>query len=359
MTMKILTAFDSFKGCITAEEACRAAAQGIRAVLPDATIVQIPLSDGGEGLVDCVRRLLPVTPVTLTVHGPLMEPTECTYALSADGQTAYMELAAACGLTQVPPDRRDPTKTTTYGVGEMMADALRRGCGKIVMGIGGSATCDAGQGMLEAMRDSGCLHTPCQWVVACDVGNPLYGPNGAAYVFAPQKGATPEQVAWLDRRLRAFARATEAAGIASPEWADHPGAGAAGGIGYAFLAYFGAELRSGIDIVLDIARFDSELQEAGLVITGEGKSDGQTLMGKVPHGVLRRCRQAGVPVWLLSGAIDDASATLSRHFDKVRSINEGDPRPLSQLLQPAVATANLEKTVRQLLLAFSRRNNGF
>lgn len=258
-------------------------------------------------------------------------------------------MAAASGLTLVPQERRDPMKTTTYGVGEMIADAVKRGCQTIVMGIGGSATCDGGRGMVEALRDCRCLDMKCQMIVACDVNNPLFGKNGAAYVFAPQKGATPKQVALLDEQLRAFAKETEQAGRATPELAFSPGAGAAGGLGYALLAYLNAELHSGIDIMLDIADFDAAIKDADLVITGEGKSDEQTLMGKVPHGVLKRCKKANVPVWLLSGMIDDATGRLSESFDVVRSINEGDNRPLSVLMQPDVAKQNIKRKVRELL----------
>ena len=186
-----------------------------------------------------------------------------------------------------------------------------------------------------------CLAQKCKFIVACDVNNPLYGENGAAHVFAPQKGATKEQVLWLDEQLRTFAKETEQAGLATPELANHPGAGAAGGLGYALLAYLNAELNSGIDIVLDLANFDVAIKDADLVITGEGKSDQQTMMGKVPHGVLKRCKKAGVPVWLLSGAIDYRTGELAKNFDLVRSINENDNRPLSVLMQPDVAKKNI------------------
>lgn len=345
----IVLAFDSFKGCLSAQEACRAAALGVNAVCPEQQIVELPLSDGGEGLVSCVERLLPIQQIKVKVHGPLMEPVEAVYALSVDGQTAYMEMAKACGLTLVPKAKRNPLLTTTYGVGEMIADALKRGCEQIVMGIGGSATCDAGQGMLRALHDCGCWPVRCRTVVACDVDNPLYGPQGAAYVFAPQKGATPEQVVELDKQLRDFALRTERAGLATQDLALCPGTGAAGGLGYALLAYLKAKLQSGIDIVLDLAHFDQLIAEATLVITGEGKSDEQTLMGKVPHGVLKRCKTAGVPVWLLSGAINDAQEALTHEFDLVKSINENDHRPLEQLLQPQVAMDNMRQAVELLL----------
>lgn len=350
---KIIAAFDSFKGCITAEQACRAAAEGIHDALPSAETVQLPLSDGGEGLVSCIKRFIPLYDIALKVHGPLMEWVDCSYALGLDGKTAFMEMAAASGLPLVPEDRRNPLLTTTYGVGEMIADAIDRGCERIVMGIGGSATCDAGEGMLKALRDLDCRTDICSFLVACDVNNPLYGENGAAYVFGSQKGASPEQLPLLDGRLRQFAAMTEKKGIAAEELADYPGAGAAGGLGYAFLAYLDAELRPGIDILLDIADFDALLRDADLVITGEGRSDAQTLMGKLPYGVLQRCRRAGVPLWLLSGAIDTAAEELSHSFSLVRSINENDPRPLPELLQPERAMENLKRTVSYCLKEYS------
>lgn len=348
-SLKFVLAFDSFKGCISAQEACNAAADGIHSAFPKAEVVKLPLSDGGEGLVECVRRMLPTVDIALNVHGPLMDAVRCSYAMSLDGKTAYMEMAAASGLTLVPEDRRNPLDATTYGVGEMIAHAVGRGCERIVMGIGGSATCDAGEGMLKALSDHDCLNTSCRFVVACDVSNPLYGENGAAYVFAPQKGATPEQVVILDNRLRAFANRTEKAGMASPDMSFQPGAGAAGGLGYAFLTYLNAELRSGIDIMLDIARFDEMIQDADIVITGEGRSDAQTMMGKVPCGVRKRCMKAAVPIWLLSGSINDTGSVLSSHFNRVHSINERDSRPLTQLLLPQVAKENISRTVKRLM----------
>ena len=209
--MKIVLAFDSFKGCMAASDACKAAASGIHAVMPYAETLELPLSDGGEGLVKCVERMVPTHRVVLPVHGPLMEIVEASYAIAVDGTTAYMEMAEASGLTLVPESRRNPIEATTYGVGEMIADAAKRGCRTIVMGIGGSATCDGGKGMLDALYRL-CPHPHCRIIVACDVTNPLYGPMGAAYVFGPQKGATAEQVYILDQRLRKFARETEMAG---------------------------------------------------------------------------------------------------------------------------------------------------
>lgn len=346
MQMKIICAFDSFKGCMTAREACRATASGLRKRYPDAEIVCLPMSDGGEGMVDCIAEAVGAKMVSVKVHDPLMQPIEAQYALSADGRAAYMEMAAASGLTLVPKEKRNPMLTTTFGVGEMILDAVKRGCRKIVMGIGGSATCDGGKGIIDCLE--GHLPLPVEIVVASDVTNPLYGPNGAAYVFAPQKGATPEQVRLLDERLRTFAREMEAKGIAQPALAVHPGAGAAGGLGYGLMAYLGATLQSGIDLLLDTIHFDEKIKDADFILTGEGKSDRQTLMGKVPQGVLNRARRQDIPVHLLSGAIEDADELTKAGFASVHSINENDNRPLDILMQKDVAAENMKKTTRTI-----------
>ena len=349
--MKIVVAFDSFKGCMTAQEACHTAAEAIHEALPQAEVVECPLSDGGEGLVSCVEKMLSVKRVHLKAHDPLLNIIDASYVVSSDGKTAYMEMAATSGLTLVPYEKRNPMITTTYGVGDMITDATRRGCKEIVMGIGGSATCDGGRGMIQCLKDNGySLPSPFlpHITVASDVTNPLYGELGAAYVFAPQKGATTEQVKILDERLREFAKETEALALATPSLADCPGAGAAGGLGYGLLAYLKAEIKSGIEIILNINAFDNAINGASLIITGEGKSDVQTLMGKVPHGVLKHGKKHDIPVWLISGGIENEDLR-SRHFAVVKSINEEDERPLATLMQPDVAKGNLRDTVKQLL----------
>lgn len=350
--MKVILAFDSFKGCMTAQEACHTAAEAIHEVLPQAEVVECPLSDGGEGLVDCVEKMLSVKRVHLKAHDPLMNIIDASYVISDDGKTAYMEMAATSGLTLVPEDKRNPMLTTTYGVGDMIIDAAKRGCKEIVMGIGGSATCDGGRGMIECLKDNGYAlpfsdtKIP-QITVASDVTNPLYGELGAAYIFAPQKGATPEQVKILDERLQEFAKETEALALATPSLALHAGAGAAGGLGYGLMAYLKAELKSGIDIILSINKFDDTINGASLIITGEGKSDEQTLMGKVPNGVLNHGKEHDIPVWLISGGIEN-EGLLAQNFTVVKSINEGDKRPLTTLLQPDVAKGNLRETVKRV-----------
>lgn len=378
--MKIVLAFDSFKGCLSAQEVCRAAKDGILSVRKDAEVVSVPLSDGGEGLVQCFLRMGKAREVSVKVHGPLMEEVEATYAISHDGEIAYMEMASACGLTLVPEEKRNVMDATTYGLGEMMVDAWERGVKHIVLGIGGSATCDAGMGMLEALKslhflsddtskrvllqplnrcrrhrltDIADIDQPTSLTliltVACDVDTPLYGESGAAYVFAPQKGATPEQVEMLDRRLRAFAMATEEKGLATAEDAFHPGAGAAGGLGYALLTYLGAELKQGVDVVLDACGFDDVLKGADVVITGEGCSDEQTTHGKVAAGVLIRAKRQGVKTVLMSGQIREKDLLEAYGFATLYGINEGDERPLSELMKPDVAKENIRKTCQRLI----------
>lgn len=346
MNTKIICAFDSFKGCMSGKDACHAAASGIKEHNPHAQVLCLPMSDGGEGMVDCIAEAVGATMVSVKVHNPLMQTIEAQYAVSTDNTTAYMEMAASSGLPLVPKDKRNPMLTTTYGVGDMILDAVNRGCKKIVMGIGGSATCDGGKGMIECLE--GHLPLPVEIVVASDVSNPLYGENGAAYVFAPQKGATPEQVQLLDEQLRSFARETEAKGIALPDLAQHPGAGAAGGLGYGLMAYLGAALQSGIDLLLDTIHFDEQIRGADFIITGEGKSDKQTLMGKVPEGILKRAMKQAIPVHLLSGSIEDATELEEAGFASVRSINVNDNRPLEVLMQKDVAMDNMVKATKRI-----------
>ena len=332
---------------MTAIEACHAAARGFRSVDPEAEVLLTPMSDGGEGLVACLSQVLQLQPRTVEVHGPLGDLVTAHYALSTDGRTAYLEMAEAAGLCLVPTEKRNPLLTTTYGVGEMLLDAVHHGCEQIVMGIGGSATCDGGKGMVECLKELG-WNGGCSVVVASDVTNPLCGAQGAARVFAPQKGATPEQVELLEQRLRDFALSTAAAGIAPVELMGHPGAGAAGGLGYGLMAYLGATLQSGIDLVLDTMDFDRLIADADLIVTGEGKSDKQTLMGKVAAGVLTRALRQGIPCHLLSGQIEEREALLKAGFASVRSVHEGDCRPLSVLMRQEVTEENIYRQCRKI-----------
>ena len=348
--MKIVAAFDSFKGCLTARQACEAALEAVLSQHPQAQVSALPLSDGGEGLVDSLRDLPGMHSRRSRVRGPLGDGVEAEYL--SDGETAVIEVAAACGLTLVEASRRDVMKADTYGVGQLIADALKGGCRRLVIGLGGTATCDGGCAMVEALRDGGVdmKALGAEVVLASDVNNPLCGPEGAARVFAPQKGATAAQVEELEERLCSFACKTEEEGWAPPELARHPGAGAAGGLGYALMAYLGARMQSGIETVLSQLRFDEAVKGADLVLTGEGRSDRQTLMGKAPVGVLHHGIKVGVPVALLSGAVDDEAALKAAGFAFVESINAGDPRPLEELMRPETATAQLQEAVRRVLL---------
>lgn len=348
--MKIVAAFDSFKGCLTARQACEAALEAVLSQHPQAQVSAMPLSDGGEGLVDCLRALPGMHSRRCRVRGPLGDVVEAEYL--SDGETAVIEVAAACGLTLVEESRRDVVRADTYGVGQLIADALKGGCRRLVIGLGGTATCDGGCAMVEALRDGGVdmKALGAEVVLASDVNNPLCGPEGAARVFAPQKGATAQEVEVLEERLCSFARKTEAEEWASPELARHPGAGAAGGLGYALMAYMGARMQSGIETVLSQLRFDEAVKGADLVLTGEGRSDRQTLMGKAPVGVLHHGIKVGVPVALLSGAVDDEAALKAAGFAFVESINESDCRPLEELMRPETATAQLQEAVRRVLL---------
>lgn len=348
--MNILLAFDSFKSCLSASEACQAAAEGIRTRLPDAHIVSLPVSDGGEGMLEAISTNLSLTSVTTFVHNPLMQPHAAVYGLSPDGGTAYIESATVIGLNLVPPAERHPLRLTSYGLGELILHAISRGARRLYIGLGGTATCDGGQGMIECLKSH--LPLPAEVIGISDVRNPLYGPQGAAYVFGSQKGATPEQLPILDQNLRKFAVETVRRGLATPTLAEQPGAGAAGGIGYALMAYLHATLVPGIDFMLDALDFNRHLSTARLVITGEGHSDRQTLMGKAPYGILRRCQtlQPQTPVHLLSGAVSDADALLAAGFASATSASEGDPRPLSVLLRPDVARANIARAICKLPL---------
>lgn len=347
--MKVVIAIDSFKGCLSSAEAGRAVESGIREAIPDARVLSMPVSDGGEGMLEAFTTALGGTIVTTQVHDPLMRPIEAQYGVSPDGLTAIIEMAQASGLTRVAPAERDAWRATTYGTGELIADALRRGCTHLLMGLGGSATTDGGRGMLEALgiRFEGDTVDLSQSLlagrnltvtVASDVQNPLCGTNGAAHIYGPQKGATPPMVERLDERLRQFADIT--AHALDTDYRDKPGAGAAGGMGFALLAYMNAELRSGIDLLTDLLDFDNLLQGASLVITGEGSADRQTLMGKLPQGILHRAQRHGVPTILLAGRVADREALIDAGFAAVECINPADS-PQAECLLPAVAQRRL------------------
>lgn len=348
--MKVVAAIDSFKGCLTSKEANQAAAEGIRRVVPDAEIVQVPVSDGGEGFMEAFHSAIGGELVEVTVRGPLMRPVIAKYLLK--GTMAVIEIAQASGLTLLTKEERNPMVATSYGTGQLVADAIRKGAEQIIVGLGGSATSDAGIGMLRALIDTFARHgewddinelKDIRFTIASDVKNPLCGENGAAHVFAPQKGATPEMVRLLDERARKFAQVS--AKHFGYDRSEMEGAGAAGGLGYAFLQYLNAECKPGIQLLLETIKFDEIVRNADLVITGEGSADRQTLMGKLPMGILQQSNH--VPVCLIAGKISDREQLLQAGFAHVECINPTGIS-LEEAMRKEVATQNISNTVATL-----------
>ncbi|MBR1926297.1 MAG: glycerate kinase [Bacteroidales bacterium] len=338
--MKIVVAPDSFKECLSAGEVASAIASGILSVCPEAEVSCVPLSDGGEGMTNILTERLGAERVSVPVTGPIGETVSASYGRGGD--TAILDVASACGIQLVPPDRKDPLIATSRGVGELIAAAVRGGCDELVIGLGGSATCDGGEGMMAVpgLRD---LTAGVRIHALCDVDNPFVGPRGAARVFGPQKGAGPEAVEILEERMRNHAlRILSETGT---DVTDMRGAGAAGGLGGALHAYLGAELVSGIGAVLDLVGFDKEIVDADYIITGEGASDLQTLSGKVPIGVLRR--SGVVPVFLVSGRIRDREALQGAGFSGLFQVTP-DSVPTSEAVRPDVARRNLSQASARL-----------
>ena len=348
--MKVVIAIDSFKGCLSSKEANEAAAEGIRKVYPDVEIIKVPVSDGGEGYMEAFRAAIGGKLEEVMVRDPMMRPVTAKYLLQ--GETAVIEIAQASGLTLLTKEERNPMVATSYGTGQLVADAVRKGARHIIIGLGGSATSDAGIGMLKALISA--FTKQGQWdditafkdvtfTIASDVKNPLYGEKGAAHVFAPQKGATPEMVLRLDERARKFAELS--AKHFGFDRSEMPGAGAAGGLGYAFLQYLDAKSMSGIQLLLDTIRFKELVKDADLIITGEGSADRQTLMGKLPMGILE---QAGsVPVYLIAGRISDREELLNAGFVRVECIN-----PPGISLEDAMRKEVAQQNIRQLTSIF-------
>ena len=345
--MKVIIAIDSFKGCLTSKEANGAAAEGIRRAYPNAEIVEVPVSDGGEGYMEAFHAAIGGRLVEVAVRDPLMRPITAKYLLH--DETAVIEIAQASGLTLLTNEEHNPLVATSYGTGQLVADAIRKGSKHIIVGLGGSATSDAGIGMLRALINAFTKNG--QWddieevkgvvfVIASDVKNPLYGEKGAARVFAPQKGATLEMVRRLDERARKFAELS--AKHFGYDCSQMAGAGAAGGLGYAFLQYLHAESKSGIQLLLDTIRFKELVKGADLIITGEGSADRQTLMGKLPMGILEQ--SGGVPVFLIAGRISDREELLNAGFARVECINPPGIS-LEEAMRKEVALQNISQVL--------------
>ncbi len=419
---KYIIACDSFKECLSSAQAADGIEAGLRITDSGREIVKIAIADGGEGTVEALRQAVKVhgagqlhssagtdsaavwTDYQLVAVDPLGRPIVCTYG--SFGNTAVIETASACGLALLSEDERNPLYTSTYGLGMMVKDAMDKGYRRIIVGLGGSATNDAGGGMLQALGyrffDKDGRELPAattevyvhgasaegqyccgatlsqiariereavptalgetEFIIACDVANPLYGPDGAACVFAPQKGADEETVEILDRGLKHFAEVLKehfkegGSRIAEEDFCSRPGAGAAGGLGMAFMAVLGAKSRRGIDLVLDAVGFESLLGEAAMVITGEGHMDSQTLEGKVPFGVLQRVRNfaashygspSAIPVVALCGRLDEEAALYAAGFDRLIEVSDRN-LPLKDQLDPDRTLANIKRIALSL-----------
>ncbi len=371
--MKVTVAIDSFKGSMSSMEAGGAAKEGIRRAC-NAQVVVKPLADGGEGTTEALVEGLGGEYVYTEVTSPLGDRVHARYGIMADGRTAVMEMAEAAGIMLVRPEDLNPWKATTYGVGEMIADALCRGCREFIIGIGGSATTDGGVGMLMALgyefldesgkrisQGAGELDKiaeirkeevlpelkDCHFQIACDVTNPLCGDHGAVYVYGPQKGVKEEEKQILDGKMKHYARKTS-------EWLGKDnsaaaGAGAAGGLGFAFLSYMpGAELKSGIEIVLQAVRLEEEIRDSDIVVTGEGRLDFQTAMGKVPVGVAALAKKYGCKVVAFAGSVtEDAAECNARGIDAFFPIVRG-VTTLEEAMDSERARRNMELAAEQV-----------
>lgn len=371
--MKIVIATDSLKGSLTSLEAGQAISQGIHRAIPDAEVIVRPIADGGEGTVEALVLGMNGIEVTVTVTGPLGTPVECTYGILEEQNTAIIEMSGAAGITLVPQQDRNPLHTTTYGVGEVIKDAIRRGCRHFIVGIGGSATNDGGMGMLQALgygfldknekpvafgakglkdlakiTDTNVISElkDCTFRIACDVTNPLCGDQGCSAVYGPQKGATPAMIQDMDKWLGNYAAL--AAETFPKADALYPGTGAAGGMGFAFLTFTNAVLESGIKIILDETQLEDFVKEADIVVTGEGRLDGQTVMGKAPIGVAQIAKKYDKTVIAFSGCVtEDATLCNDAGIDAFFPILRGVVT-LEEAMSRGTAEKNMIATAEQV-----------
>lgn len=366
--MKVVAAIDSFKGSMTSMEAGNAVKKGILAAKPDAEVVVNPLADGGEGTVDALIEGLGAKKIPVTVTGPLGEKVSCYYGFLEETKSAVMEMASAAGITLVT--KKDPLRASTYGVGEMIADALKRGCKNFMIGIGGSATNDGGIGMLKALgfeffdedgndvgegaaalvkievirtENKNPLLSGAKFQIACDVKNPLCGKQGATYIFGPQKGVTEEQV---DEAMRHYADVTKES--LDCDFADCEGAGAAGGLGYAFLSYLAGELIPGVELILQATGLEEKMKNADVVVTGEGRLDAQTVMGKAPAGVAALAKKYNAKVIAFAGSVAPEAKVCNRagidaFFPIVRGVTT-----LEEAMKKENAMENIAATAEQV-----------
>lgn len=371
--MKVVVAIDSLKGSLSSMEAGLAIKDGVLAAKPDAEVIVKPLADGGEGTTDALIEGMNGERIDLTVTGPMHTPVKAYYGYLKDTNIAVMEMASAAGITLVPDEEKNPLLATSYGVGEMISDAMEKGCRNFIIGIGGSVTNDGGIGMLKALgvrfldengEDAGeggqalakvaridasglnPLLKECHIQVACDVNNPLCGQNGSTYVYGPQKGVTEDMKKPLDEAMAHFARVTSE--TLENDYMNTPGAGAAGGLGYAFLAYIGATLTPGIELILDAVGLEEELSDADVVVTGEGRLDFQTAMGKAPVGVAKLAKKYNAKVVAFAGSVTkEATACNKEGIDAFFPILRG-VSTLAEAMDPANARSNMTATVEQV-----------
>ena len=375
--MKVVVAIDSLKGSLSSMEAGLAIKEGVLAAQPDAEVIVKPLADGGEGTTDALIEGMNGERIDLTVTGPMHTPVDAYYGYLRETNTAVMEMASAAGITLVPDKEKNPLLATSYGVGEMIIDAIQRGCRNFIIGIGGSITNDGGIGMLKALgvrfldekgEDAGeggqalakiaCIDLSglnpllkeCHIQVACDVNNPLCGESGSTYVYGPQKGVTEDMKKTLDEAMAHFARVTSES--LENDYMNTPGAGAAGGLGFAFLAYVGATLTPGIELILDAVGLEDELSGADVVVTGEGRLDFQTAMGKAPVGVAKLAKKYNARVVAFAGSVTkEATACNKEGIDAFFPILRG-VCTLADAMDPVNARNNMVATVEQVFRLF-------
>jgi len=375
--MKVTIAIDSLKGSLTSMEAGEAIRAGVLAADPSADVCVRPLADGGEGTADALILGMGGREEHVTVTGPLGDAVDCMYGIVEKSHTAIIEMSGAAGITLIPASARNPLATTTYGVGEVIRDAINKGCRRFVVGLGGSVTNDAGVGMLQALGfqflDENGQQVPggaaglaqvrrvdvdhampeleeCSFRVACDVTNPLCGELGCSAVFGPQKGATPQMVADMDGWIADLAALVK--GVLPQSDPDFPGSGAAGGMGYAMCTFLGAELESGIDIVLDETRLADYVAGADVVVTGEGRLDAQTVMGKAPSGVANLAKEHDATVIAFAGSVTEDAVACNQHgIDAFFPILRG-VCTLDEAMDPANAAHNMTATAEQAFRLF-------
>ena len=356
---------DSWKGSLSSLEAGTAASGGIRDAVPDAAIQIFPLADGGEGTVDAMLAAIGGKLQTVPVKDPLGRQVQASYAILSSG-TAVIEMAAASGLTLLAEEERNPLYTSTYGTGQLILDAIQNGCRDFIIGIGGTGMLQAlGFLLLNAegnnivpgavgLKDLAQIHTSqaepllaqCRFRIACDVTNPLCGNNGCSAVFGPQKGASPEQILQMDGWLNHYAELAQS--INPSVSADTAGAGAAGGLGFAFLAFLNASLESGISLVMDTIHLENAIHSADWIITGEGRLDAQSAMGKAPAGVAALAKKHNVPVIALAGSITEDASLCNRYgIDAFFPVLEA-PCSLQEAMDPQTAQQNIRRTASQI-----------